>query len=62
MASKQGSGSGKHRKKGDWIAVAKGRSNKSRWMRDTLVCPINHHHIVTVAGFPSHLMSHGGSR
>lgn len=33
MATKQGTSGAKHRKPGDWKAIAKGRDNKARYVR-----------------------------
>lgn len=36
--SVQKTGGGKRRKKGDWVAVAKGRTGKDRYPRESAAC------------------------
>lgn len=54
----------KNRKKGDWVAVANGRNNKTktRWLRDTMRCPMNAKHVITTNNLITHLLTHGSGR
>jgi len=48
-------GSGQHRKRGDWVSIAKGRGNRVRELNDRVRCPHGQPHWVTSRALLGHL-------
>lgn len=55
MSRGNNKGSGHHRKPGDWVRLAQGRSHVRRDDHSTVRCPHGYPHWVPTKGFLSHL-------